>query len=172
MICGIDLAGSEARPTGICILNQVTKFSTLYKDIEILSLIFQFSPCLIAIDAPLSFRGDHFRDCDLELRKEVRILPLTFKGMQSLIERGLRLKSEIPFHIIEVYPHASKKALSITTSDDLKCYGFSCFPSSIHELDAAVAALTGKYFLQGKYKTYGRKDKIIVPLPNRIEDIL
>lgn len=164
MICGIDLAGVESRPTGICILNNITEFYTVYKDQEILSLINKTSPDVVAIDAPLSFHGEHFRDCDLELKKDYPILPLTFKGMQILTQRGINLKSQIPFPVIEVYPHASKKILSIDRPEDLSSYNIVTLPSTIHELDAAAAAITGKYFLKEKYRVYGKKDKIIVPL--------
>jgi predicted nuclease with RNAse H fold len=162
MICGIDLAGSESRPTGICILNDRAEFHTVYTDSQILSLISH--SLVVAIDAPLSFYGTHFRDCDRELRTYYPILPLTFEGMQALARRGIALTSCIPYPIIEVYPYASKRILGITSYTDLQRYGISAHPSSIHELDAAAAALTGKYFLRGKYKAYGTKDQIIVPL--------
>jgi predicted nuclease with RNAse H fold len=163
MICGIDLAGSESRPTGVCILNDTAEFHTVHTNSQILSLINQ-SPSVVAIDAPLSFYGTHFRDCDLELRNHYPVLPLTFRGMQSLARRGISLTSCIPYPVIEVYPYASKRILGITSYTDLNRYGISARPSSIHELDAAAAALTGKYFLQGKYKAYGTNDQIIVPL--------
>ena len=164
MLCGIDLAGSEKRPTGVCILNEDPHCCTLYSNEEILSLVNKASPSLVAIDAPLSFHGEHFRDGDRELRKEFPILPLTFKGMQALSERGIALKSLLPFPVIEVYPHASKKVLGITTAEDLFKYGFLNLPSTIHELDAAAAALTAQFYMQGKYKEYGKEDVIIVPL--------
>ncbi len=163
MICGIDLAGKESHPTGVCILNDTAVFYTVYKDTEIVTLINESTPSVVAIDAPLSFNGEHFRDCDRELRKHYRILPLTFKGMQALTQRGMYLKSMIRYPVIEVYPHASKDILGITCAEDLHAYGIKPLPTTIHELDAAAAALTGKYFLQGKYKAYGKKDKIIVP---------
>jgi len=164
VICGIDLAGVESRPTGVCILENTAEFHTVYKDQEILSLINETSPDVVAIDAPLSFHGEHFRDCDLELKKDYPILPLTFKGMQMLTQRGINLKSQIPFPVIEVYPHASKKRLGIDCPEDLSSYNIVTLPSTIHELDAAAAALTGHYFLEGEYRVYGKKDKIIVPL--------
>ena len=164
VICGIDLAGSASNPTGICILRGDATFYTVFTDEEVLSLINYSAPDVVAIDAPLSFYGTHFRDCDLELKKEYPILPLTFKGMQSLTQRGITLKSKIPCMTIEVYPHASKKILGIDTYQDLKKYNMVTMPSTIHELDAAAAALTGKYFLQGTYKEYGTKDVIITPL--------
>ena len=164
MICGIDLAGVESRPTGICILNQTSSFYTLYTNEEILSLVNEVTPSITALDAPLSFHGEHFRDGDLELRKEYPILPLTFKGMQKLSQRGIALKSLFSCTVIEVYPHASKKILGITAPEDLEKYGFTTFPSTIHELDAAAAALTAQCYLQGKYRECGKNDIIIVPL--------
>ncbi len=163
VICGIDLAGRKSRPTGICILNDQSHIFTVYTDEEILSAVNQ-SFDVVAIDAPLSFHGDHFRDCDSELQKEYPILPLTFKGMQMLTQRGIGLASHISSQTIEVYPHASKEVLHITRPEDLILYSITTLPSTIHELDAAVAALTGKYFLEGKYRVYGREDKIIVPV--------
>lgn len=144
-------------------LHTTAAFYTVYTTTEILALIDDASPFVVAVDAPLSFHGQHFRDCDKELGKHYRILPLTFKGMQALTQRGIHLKSVIQYPVIEVYPHASKKILDITCAEDLYAYGISTLPSTIHELDAAAAALTGKYFLQGNYRAYGKKDKIIVP---------
>ena len=164
MICGIDLAGSESRPTGLCLLHTHQSFHTLFIDIDILSFLQSFTPSLVAIDAPLSFHGSSFRECDRELRKEYPILPLTFKGMQALTRRGIGLKAHILAPVIEVYPHASKKILGIIGKEDLLSRGFSTLPSTIHELDAGVAALTGQYYLQGLYTAYGTCDRIIVPV--------
>lgn len=163
MICGIDLAGTASRPTGVCMLAGNTQFFTVYTDSEILSLLHDTTPLLVAVDAPLSFRGEPFRDGDKELRKHYPILPLTFRGMQSLTQRAIALVSVIPFPVIEVYPHASRKILSISEKEDLLPYGITTLPSTPHQLDAAVCALTGKYYLHGKYKTYGAQDPIIVP---------
>jgi predicted nuclease with RNAse H fold len=163
LICGIDLAGIESRPTGICLLHTQPSFHTLHADSEILTLIRSTTPSLVAIDAPLSFSHAHFRDGDSELRKKYPILPLTFAGMQKLAQRGISMKSNISPPVIEVYPHASKQVLEITSKQDLLSYGFPTLPATIHELDAAVAALTGLYYLQGKYTAYGIDDPIILP---------
>lgn len=56
MILGIDLAGKENNPTGLCLLESAkAKLKIVYPDEEILEEIKQNSPELIAIDAPLSF---------------------------------------------------------------------------------------------------------------------
>lgn len=163
-ICGIDLAGVPSRPTGICILADSVHFSTEYDIDTIITRINDSSPDLVAIDAPLSFHGEHFRDGDKELRKDYPILPLTFKGMQTLIHRAEHLVSFMSYPCIEVYPHAAKKILGISQNTDLHHFGIRLIPSNIHELDAAACALTGKCYLQNTYTKYGKKDPIIVPL--------
>lgn len=163
VIAGIDLAGIESRPTGLCILNTEVYLHTVYTDTEILTILNQNNIALAALDAPLSFRGEHFRDGDRELRAHFPILPLTFRGMQSLTQRGIRLKNSLSCKVIEVYPHAAKKILGIVRMEDVTSYGIDVIPSNLHELDAAVAALTGEFYLQGRYTAYGTQDMIIVP---------
>jgi predicted nuclease with RNAse H fold len=163
VICGIDLAGKESNPTGVCILNGETVFYTVYTDTELLATINTFSPSIVAVDAPLSFHGEPFRECDRALRKHYPVLPLTFKGMQALTQRGIHIKSVLPYPVIEVYPYASKKVLGITCAEDLHAHGIERIPSTIHQVDAAAAALTAQYYLKGHYKAYGKKDTIIVP---------
>jgi predicted nuclease with RNAse H fold len=55
LVVGIDLAGSESRQTGFCVLRGM-KVETLivYSDDEIIRKIEELKPRVIAIDAPLS----------------------------------------------------------------------------------------------------------------------
>lgn len=163
MIAGIDLAGVESRPTGLCILNTRAHFYTAFLNSEIFTIVSQNDITLAAIDAPLSFRGGPFRDGDKELRTHFPLLPLTFRGMQSLTQRGITVKNYLTCPVIEVYPHAAKKILGITRPEDVLSYGINEVPSNPHELDAAAAALTGRFYLQGQYTAYGEQDTIIVP---------
>ena len=104
-ILGIDLAGSEKRKTGICILNENLEAICFYvfKDKEILDLVKKEKPDLISIDAPLSLpKGRkslkrkskiHFRECDKELWKfGIKFFPITLGPMRKLTERGIKLK--------------------------------------------------------------------------------
>jgi predicted nuclease with RNAse H fold len=163
MIVGIDLAGVASRPTGLCVLNGKAHFSTVFLNSEIFAIANQSDITLAAIDAPLSFRGEPFRDGDRELRTRFPVLPLTFKGMQSLIQRGITVKNSLTCPVIEVYPHAAKNILGITRPEDVISFGIDEIPSNPHELDAAAAALTGKFYLKGQYTGYGNQDTIIVP---------
>jgi len=154
MFLGIDLAGDEKNITGMAFINEKVILDSLHTNNEILNFIEKFKPKIIAIDSPLSFYGKHFRECDLELRKEFKILPLTFKGMQKLTKRGIYLKKKIREKVIETYPHASRKKLK----DELKKYTFK----NKHEEDALICALVARayYFKEAGY--YGEKDRIYV----------
>src|SRR5437867_1395143 len=88
VVLGIDLAGSPRRPTGLCLLRgSQAQTSVAFSDKDILSTIQQARPDLVPIDAPLSLpkgrktihdrAGEHFRDCDLELRQRgIRLYPV------------------------------------------------------------------------------------------------
>jgi len=77
-IVGLDLAGVETRPTGVCILvGMKAETSLLYTNDELLKNTEASKPKVIAIDAPLSLppgrksieerTGVHLRESDREL---------------------------------------------------------------------------------------------------------
>jgi len=115
-VIGVDLAGSENRPTGLCFLRgKMVKTKLVYGDEEISKEVTEFKPSLVAIDAPLSFPKDMnskylVRRCDKELRKlGIRFFSINLAGMRRLTERGIRLKLEFErkgFEVIETYPGA------------------------------------------------------------------
>jgi len=163
MFAGIDLSATPKRTTGLCFLEKGDIFSSHFEDKEIVDLVEERKPKIVAIDSPLSFYGYAFRDCDTEIRKRWRILPLTFPAMRRLAERGIRLKNMLSsYHVIEVYPYASKKSLGIKKEEDIKNYTIEF--RNVHEFDAFVCALTAKHYFLGRYVAYGQKDKIIVPI--------
>ena len=119
-VLGVDLAGSPHRISGICVLafhkrverveeekraevnaegsweERLWRWTTCYfcsvrADEEILSVAKEEKPAVVGIDAPLSFSGMPFRDCDSAVRHLCSVLPLTFSGMRKLTERGMRL---------------------------------------------------------------------------------
>jgi len=116
-ILGIDLAGSEKRPTGVAYVEDnkiLTK--VVYNDDEILNLAKSFSK--IFIDAPLSLpkgrgslevnNGIHFRECDIKLRElKIKFFPLTLGPMRKLTKRAIKLKAlleEQNKKVFEVFP--------------------------------------------------------------------
>ena len=90
-VLGVDLAGSPHRISGICVLafnereeeaevnaegswdERLWRWTACYfrsvrADDEILSVAREEKPAVVGIDAPLSFSGKPFRDCDIAVR--------------------------------------------------------------------------------------------------------
>ncbi len=162
-IIGIDLAGKEENPTGICILNNRELFlETLFSDYDIIDEVGLIDPVLIGVDAPLSLPlgrcclkrdcecavGGHFRQAERDIRHYGHVLPLTFPGMNMLTYRGVKLGKQLRLlsEVFETHPRTDQRILGFTNLEaDLGRY--FCIKGEVtnHTLDAAVAALTG-YF--------------------------
>lgn len=132
-IIGIDLTGSETRPSGWCHLKYnkaITK--RVNSDIDLIEETLKCKPDLISIDSPLSlptgrltvFDDDTGRDefgimreCERILKKRgVNVYPSLIPSMQRLTLRGIQLANEfrsrgIP--VIESYPGAAQDILGI-----------------------------------------------------------
>ena len=166
---GIDLAGFSKNPTGLAIFEfNKDKIKTMicHDNEEILKIIYEENPDIIAIDAPFSFpTNGYFRKSEIAL-KRAGFKPLSplFRGMRPLVERAIKIVKilrEKNFNVIEVLSSAIKKVL-MTDDKIIK----SKYPyASKDEIDAILCALTGKLFLEGKTKAYGNEinDKIIIP---------
>ena len=189
-ILGIDLAGKPENPTGISILNVSDnlkilhiQFDVFYEDEEILKEIDRINPFLIAIDAPLSLPsgrcclskdcscskvGGHFREAEREIRKYGSVLPLTFRGMRMLTERGIGLLNRLnkKYKVIEVHPRTVQKVLGFDELyRDLGKYFQLPDGVTDHELDAALAAITGVLYLKDCYLELGDPQEGTIILP-------
>ena len=130
---GIDLTGSESKPSGWCLLigNQ-SKQEMVTSDSDIVARTLSVEPSIISIDSPLCLPfgrkkvGDDdpgreqygiMRECERELkRRGINVYPCLIKSMQKLTERGIRLAREfrtrgIP--VIESYPGAAQDIMRI-----------------------------------------------------------
>ncbi len=152
---GIDLAGKDKNPTGLCILtDKKSRAFIVFSDDEILKVVDDVKPDVVAIDAPLSFpKQGYYRDGDMAL-KGMGFNPLSplFPGMKCLVERGMKLKDVLTgkgYRVIEVFPRATEAVLGLKEKKS-------------HEYDALLCALTGKYYLQGRFESLG-PEKIIIP---------
>lgn len=188
VIVGIDLAGSSFRPTGVCILSGLMAQTHIaFSDDEILDQVNQSQPSLVPIDAPLSlpkgrktihdFSGEHFRDCDLELQKRgIRFFPITLGPMRMLTDRGISLKAKLKkvgYRVAECYPGAAQDIWGIPRQHrdlqglltGLRRLGVKGLTEAItkDELDAATAALVGRWYLLGRGEMLGGKGGIIIP---------
>jgi len=195
IVVGIDLAGSPKRNTGICILkgNKLSSFKTLYVDEEIVDLVKNANPDIIAIDAPLNLppgrktleerNGEHFRPCDRELlRRGIRFFPITLGPMRSLTKRGILLKkrfNRLGFKVIEIYPGAAQDIWRIPRKQfglgrlrrGLEDLGVKGLVRGMNgdELDAVSGAIVGRSYLEGKAEVLGnfRQGAIVVPNPSK-----
>ena len=188
VVLGIDLAGSPRRPTGVCLLRGWRAHTHIaFSDEDILNTVQQVRPDLVPIDAPLSLpkgrrtihdrSGEHFRDCDRELqRRGIRFFPITLGPMRMLTERGLALKAKIRamgYRAIECYPGAAQDVWGIPRQHQnrkkllaglkkLGARGLTQAATS-DELDAATAALVGRWALLGQGEMLGGADGIVIP---------
>lgn len=132
-IVGIDLTGSEARPTGWCLLEGFrAKTETISSDADLIERTIAASPDLVSIDSPLClpfgrqtvFDDDPTRDeigimrfCERELkRRGVNVYPCLLPSMQKLTARGIRLAEIFRSHglpVIESYPGAAQDVMRI-----------------------------------------------------------
>lgn len=132
-IVGIDLTGSEARPTGWCLLdgsNATTE--TISADADLIQRTLDASPDLVSIDSPLClpfgrqsvFDDDPtrnefgiMRSCERELkRRGVNVYPSLLPSMQKLTARGIRLAETFRAQglpVIESYPGAAQDVMRI-----------------------------------------------------------
>lgn len=132
-VVGIDLTGSEARPSGWCLLDgrEVTT-ATLGGDDEIIARTIKERPHLISIDSPLTLPegrvtvhdddpGRHvygiMRYSERVLkRRGVNVYPALIPSMQRLTGRGIRLAEAFRakgFPVIESYPGAAQDIMGI-----------------------------------------------------------
>lgn len=192
VVVGIDLAGVPHRPTGICFLDGWdARTALVFADEEILKDIDRENPALITVDAPLNLppgrtsihqkNGQHFRPCDLELRRRhIPFFPITLGPMRSLTERGIGLKREIEkkdIPVVEIYPGGAQDILGLPRvkrnmeklREGLGLLGLRGLRDtcSSHELDAATAALVGLLYLRGEAEVYGdfSSGAIVMPRP-------
>jgi uncharacterized protein YprB with RNaseH-like and TPR domain/predicted nuclease with RNAse H fold len=132
-IVGIDLTGSEARPTGWALLQgDVAVTGLVHTDEELLRQTLACKPRIVSIDSPLSIPvGRHCTDdacscrvdggitrhCERELkRRGINVYPCLIQSMQNLTRRGMRLAAalrEAGVEVIESYPGAAQDIMRI-----------------------------------------------------------
>lgn len=188
VVVGMDLAGSPKRPTGLCVLRDMTaETHVVFSDEDILNFVKDTQPTLIPIDAPLSLpkgrrtihdrSGEHLRECDRALlRRGIRFFPVTLGPMRMLTERGLSLKRKLlklGFQAIECYPGAAQDLWGLPRQhqdrmgllNGLRKLGLRGLKKTAtsDELDAATVALVGRWFLSGQGLMLGGEAGILVP---------
>ena len=127
-IVGIDLTGSETKPSGWCVLRgAVADTEMVATDAEMVARVVAVSPSVVSIDAPLSMPFGRtrvedddpgrmqfgiMRRCERELkRRGINVYPCLLPSMQGLTRRGMRLAARLRrlgIPVIESYPGAAQ----------------------------------------------------------------
>lgn len=172
-IAGIDLTGSESRPSGVAFLYGSNRVYTLRlkTDMDIVERVRAEKPDLVSIDSPLSLPENPdkiYRDCEIELkRRGIGVYWCLLPSMKSLTMRGIALAGKmrsIGLDVIESYPGAAQDVLGIprknkgiqVLADALRDYGICGNLKVSHdELDAVTAAIVGRLYLEDKYEALG-----------------
>lgn len=132
-VVGIDLTGSEKRPSGWCFLDHdLAETKCLGSDEDLINETLKVKPDLVSIDSPLSIPfgrksvddsdpGRHefgiMRKCERLLKKRgVNVYPSLIPSMQQLTARGMRLADrfrKLGVPVIESYPGAAQDIMGI-----------------------------------------------------------
>lgn len=132
-VVGIDLTGSETRPSGWCLLEGARAETRRIKtDDEMLARIADAAPAIVSLDSPLSLPAGRLRvddrdptraqfginrECERVLRRRgVGVYPPLLPSMQALTTRGIALADHIRrmgFPVIEGFPGAAQDILGI-----------------------------------------------------------
>lgn len=132
-VIGIDLSGSEIRPTGWCILENGRAVTKCFKsDHEIIEETIKSRPNLVSIDSPLSLpKGRNtvsdddpgrntygiMRCCERALKKRgINVYPSLINSMQRLTARGIKFAQHfrsLGIPVIESYPGAAQDIMGI-----------------------------------------------------------
>jgi predicted nuclease with RNAse H fold len=195
VVVGIDLAGSEKRDTGFCVMDSKKrcKVSLLHTDVEIVSATLAARPQVVSVDAPLFLpkgrkslekKGPpHFRECDRELqRMHIRFFPISLGPMRMLAARGIRLRREMELRgleVVESFPGAIQDILGMPRKQD----GLLLLARALRnheidlgrpdseltgdELDAVTLALVGLFYTRKQYRAIGDSSEGLMILPDR-----
>ncbi len=132
-VVGIDLTGSQTKPSGWALLEGDQVITGLVgSDAELLARTLACRPRLVSIDSPLSLpSGRHcasddcpcravggiMRESERELkRRGVNVYPCLIQSMQALTVRGMRLAGALRaegVEVIESYPGAAQDVMRI-----------------------------------------------------------
>ncbi len=192
-VVGIDLAGSEKRNTGFCVMDAKMRCNAtvLHTDGEILAHTLAARPKVVSIDAPLFLpkgreslekRGPpHFRECDKELLKmHIRFFPISLGPMRMLTARGMKLRADLErygLEAIESFPGAIQDLLGMPRkqkglpelAEALERYGIDLGSRRDNlngdELDAVTSALVGLLYTKGEFRAIGDPSEGLMILP-------
>lgn len=194
-VLGVDLAGSPARPTGLCLWSDgdPPRTRVVRSDAELLVGVVDARPDVVSVDAPLGLpRGraslevpgpPHLRRCDRALlAMGIRFFPVTLGPMRLLTARGIGLARALRARgltVIEGYPGGAQDLLGLPRKGRdpqplrsallrVGVRGDVARASISHdELDAVTCAIIGRAFLAGDFLAFGDPAEGLMVLPGR-----
>jgi uncharacterized protein YprB with RNaseH-like and TPR domain/predicted nuclease with RNAse H fold len=148
---GIDLTGSETRPSGVCVLDGNKAYMSLVKtDEEIIAKTLAANPAVVSIDSPLSLPKGRdcasdsctcrkfgiMRECERLLkRRGINVYPCLIPSMQKMTLRGMNLAKALEERgllVIESYPGAAQDIMGFPRKRvDLKALEVDLFNMGI-----------------------------------------
>jgi predicted nuclease with RNAse H fold len=108
------------------------------------------------------------------MRKYGRTLPLTFRGMRMLTERGIQIAKKLrnEYNVLESHPRTIQKILGFSNLyEDLKNYFELPENISEHELDAALLTIAGIFYTKKEFMEFGDADEGTIILPKETTDL-
>jgi predicted nuclease with RNAse H fold len=193
IVLGIDLTSTAAKPSACLGLDsklQLVYFGFLSEDSDILAMASFHLPEVIAIDAPLSLSASTKKGRACERQLAALGIPCYFTTEKSIIKkmvyRGIELKNKLAtrgFHVIEVYPYASKvRLLGKTIPRKTTPQGINFLKEHLrillpslkpylgmfdHNLcDAAIAAYTASLYCQNMADALGNNEEGLIFIPS------
>lgn len=182
---GIDLTGSEAKPSGwACLAGAVADLRLLRTDAELVAATLAAGPAVVSIDSPLGLpreAGSIIRDAEREMMAlRIGVYPCLLPSMVRLTRRGIALKARFEAEglaVIEGFPGSAQDALGIPRKKSdlaglrqgLMDYGLVVPDRRIghDELDALTAALVGQFWLRGEFHAFGNEEEGVIVTPCR-----
>ncbi len=173
IVGGIDPSSSPKRPSGIAIVSKdnILFIAKVYYDSEIIGVIKEYKPIVVAIDSPLS-HNKGFRKVDIEMKKHgYPVLPPNWPAMIKLIDRSLKLVEQIRslgVEVIETHPKSALKSSGCKSIEELVLQRYrdhelverisNCTKD---EKDALIAALVALDYIESRATVIKASDETI-----------
>ncbi|MFB6182821.1 MAG: hypothetical protein ABEI78_02025 [Candidatus Nanohaloarchaea archaeon] len=168
MIAGLILKDSNEKESKIAFLEDELTTHSVKNNQEIVDLIAQNTPEILAINVGKKAPEGNLTEEEQELQEEgYQFTPSSHKTVERRRLEALEnhifeeLGQEKP-DFIRFDPFISIESLALHSDDALRSYGVD--PSDIsnsEEFDAAVGAITARFYQSGQYKSKG----LIIPEP-------
>jgi len=195
-VIGIDLTGSEEKPSGFTVLSGTNvQTSLVLNDDEIVEQVKKTNPKIISIDSPLSLPENRccadkncdcaengiMRHCELLLRHfGIGVYPCLIDSMVNLTLRGMKLTKKLQtlgFEVIESYPGVAQDLLHIPRKrkglellikgmENFGIKGIQKKDITHDEVDAITSALVGYFYLNNKFTGIGKKKENELIVPS------